>query len=864
MSKRLSSGWLLGMSLATLVVAHPSFASVTRVTNVRLNVLDTRIEITLETADGSTPQIFTSQYGQVWVADIINTQLQLESGENVEEINPVAGIERVSVSSLDANSIRVVVVGSAESPTGSVAVGDRTLVLNVEPSVAVAPQTPPAASPPTIESDAGLPDAELPDTELPNTELPSTSENVAGNNTLRIVVTEEAEESGYFVPDAIAGTRTETPLLEVPQSILVIPEEILDDQQVTSLDEALRNVSGVTSSTVEGSGFRFSLRGFDRANILRDGFNISASDNFGRSGLQPLSETANLEQIEVLRGPASLLYGEINPGGIINLVTKRPLEEPFYEAEVQLGSRGLFRPRIDLSGPLSPDGEFLYRLNALYQTENGFREFDQDVERVFVAPVLTWQIDDQTDFTVELEYLQDERPYDTGTLAFGDGIIDIPRDRIANEPGDSRSRDTLLAGYTFNHEFSDSWQIRNSFRYTRTADDGDVAVPVVFDENTGNLLRADASIDNFRESFALQTNVVGEFKIGDIEHTLLAGVDFSQANATLFTSGNVASPLPINIFDPVYEASPRDQSQQVPLTDEYIQTRRVGIYVQDQVKFTDNLILVAGLRYDTVDQDYEIAVARSTDQAGAFSQNPDAVTPRVGLIYQPIPDLSLYASYSRSFTPNTSLTADGEFIEAEEGEGFEVGFKAELLGDRLFANLAFFDITLQNVASPDPDFPDVSNVFVATGEQRSRGFEFDLVGEPLPGWNLIASYSLIDAEVTEDNVTPVGNRLVGIPRHSANFWTTYTIQSGDLEGLGVGVGFNYVSDRAGDLANSFEMDSYFLTNAAIFYRRDNWRAALNFNNIFDINYVQGNPFSRLRNIEVGEPFTVIGSVSVQF
>jgi iron complex outermembrane receptor protein len=859
MSKRLSSGWLLGMSMSALVVAHPVHAAVTRVTDVTVNVVNNRIEIILETADGSTPQVFTSQYGETWVADIINAQLQLPDGEGVEETNPVAGIERVSVSSLDANSIRVVVVGSTEPPTGTVDVGDRTLVLSVEPSVASTPETPSGASPPSVESNA-----EPPDAELPNTEPPASEDAVDEGNTIRIVVTEEQEENDYFVPEATAGTRTETPLLEVPQSVFVIPREILEDQQVTSLDEALRNVSGVTSSTVEGSGFRFSIRGFDRANILRDGFNVSASDGFGRSGFQPLSETANLEQIEVLRGPASLLYGEINPGGIINLVTKRPLEEPFYEAELQLGSRGLFRPRIDLSGPLSPDGEFLYRLNALYQTEDSFRDLDQDVERVFVAPVVTWQIDDRTDFTVELEYLHDERPYDTGTLAFGDGIIDIPRDRIANEPGDSRSRETLLTGYTFNHELNDSWQIRNGFRYTRTTDDASVAIPVFFDESTGNLLRAAASVDNFRESFALQTNVVGEFNTGAIEHTLLAGVDFSQNNANLFTGGNITSPLPLNIFDPVYNASPRDESQQIPLVDEYIQTRRVGIYVQDQVEFTDNLILVAGLRYDAVDQDYEIAVARSTDQAGDFSQNPDALTPRVGLIYQPIPDLSLYASYSRSFTPNTSLTADGEFIEAEEGEGFEVGFKAELLGDRLFANLAFFDITLQNVASPDPNFPDISNVFVATGEQRSRGFELDLVGEPLPGWNLIASYSLTDAEVTEDNVTPVGNRLVGIPRHSANLWTTYTIQQGSLEGLGLGIGFNYVSDRSGDLANSFELDSYFLTNAAIFYRRDNWQAALNFNNIFDVDYVQGSPFSRLRNIEVGEPFTVIGSVSVQF
>ena len=161
---------------------------------------------------------------------------------------------------------------------------------------------------------------------------------------------------------------------------------------------------------------------------------------------------------------------------------------------------------------------------------------------------------------------------------------------------------------------------------------------------------------------------------------------------------------------------------------------------------------------------------------------------------------------------------------------------------------------------------DPNNVFfsVATGEQQSRGIEFDVIGKILPGWNILASYTYTDAEVTEDNTIPAGNRLAGIPRHSASLWTSYQIQSGNLQGLGFGVGFNYLSDRQGDLDNSFELDGYFLTNAAVFYRRDNWRFALNFNNIFDVNYIDGTPFSRLIGAIPGKPFNVIGSISVRF
>ncbi|MBE9170516.1 TonB-dependent receptor [Pleurocapsales cyanobacterium LEGE 06147] len=303
-------------------------------------------------------------------------------------------------------------------------------------------------------------------------------------------------------------------------------------------------------------------------------------------------------------------------------------------------------------------------------------------------------------------------------------------------------------------------------------------------------------------------------------------------------------------------------SQRVTARDEQIETTRVGIYLQDQISFTENLILLGGLRYDNVDQDLNISglAFGNIDQ----SQNPDAFTPRIGLVYQPIPTVSLYTSYSQSFTPGTETSAEGDFLEPEEGEGFEVGIKAEIIPNQLIATLAYFDITRQNVASPDPDFPGLNNVFVATGEQNSQGIEFDLTGEILPGWRAIASYAYIDAEVTEDEVIPIGNDLVGIPEHSASLWTTYTLQTGNLEGLGFGIGFNFVGERPGDLDNSFQLDDYFLTNAAIFYERENLRLAVNFKNIFDVDFIQGTPFSRLRNIEVGEPFTVIGSVSVQF
>ncbi|MEM9452455.1 MAG: TonB-dependent siderophore receptor, partial [Cyanobacteria bacterium P01_E01_bin.6] len=293
-----------------------------------------------------------------------------------------------------------------------------------------------------------------------------------------------------------------------------------------------------------------------------------------------------------------------------------------------------------------------------------------------------------------------------------------------------------------------------------------------------------------------------------------------------------------------------------PFSNTSTTTDRLGIYLQDQIDILDNLILVAGVRYDIVDQDTTNVLADTET-----NQYDDAVTPRVGIVYQPIEPISLYANYSRSFTPSLATDANGEALEPEEGEGFEVGIRGEIIENRLAATFAYFDITKQNVATADPNDLFAS---VATGEQRSRGVDFDITGEILPGWNVVASYAYIDAEVTEDNTDIVGNQLLGIPKHNASLWSTYEIQSGDLQGLGFGAGFNYVGDRQGDLANSFVADSYVLTNAAIFYRQDSWQVRLNVDNIFDINFIEAVGRDRTRLIFPGDPLTVRAAFSYTF
>ncbi|NER79550.1 MAG: TonB-dependent siderophore receptor [Leptolyngbya sp. SIO1D8] len=793
-------------------------ASQVRITNIRLEETEAGLQVVLETAEGELAEPTTTVSGDALIAEISNAVLALSEGDEFQQFEPADGIALVQVTELSDDRVQVVITGTEAAPTAEFSTTAAGLTLGITPGI----------------SQAGTADAPL-----------------------RVVVTGE-EGSRYVEPNTSTATRTDIPLRDVPQSIQVIPREVLEDQQVIRLNDALRNVSGVVAADQTGASQRFILRGFDDPAILRDGFRLT----FGGVGNAGVQELSNLETIEVLKGPASILFGAVEPGGVINLVTKQPLSEPFYELGLRVGNRSLLEPRIDISGPLDEDGRVLYRLNALYRNEDSFRDFDVDFNQFFIAPVVSWQISDLTDLTINFEYLDSEGPSDSGLVALGDEVADIPFDRVLGELEDFFQSEIIRVGYDFEHRFNENWKIRNAFRFNSfDIESSEQFVALGLNEATGDLVRSLLSSSQNQEVFELQTNVVGEFNTGSIEHTLLFGVDLFRRDNPRFDTFGVLSPQIINIFDPVYSDSRPDPTTNPIFIDNDTQTDALGVYIQDQISLLDNLKLLLGVRYETVEQEVTNNPTFFNPVGSEINQNEDAFSPRIGLVYQPIEVVSLYGSFSRSFAPNTGTTFEGDLLEPERGEQFEIGARAEFLEGRLTTNLALFNTTKENVETPDPDnFGSV----VATGEQRSRGIELDVAGEVLPGWNIIANYAYTDADITEDNGDMEGNRLFGVPEHNFNLWTTYDIQDGPLTGLGFGLGLNYVSERFGDNDNSFVLDSYFLTNAAISYERDNWRAGLNIRNLFDVDYIEGTQNSRLSFISPGEGFTVIGSFSIEF
>jgi iron complex outermembrane recepter protein len=791
--------------------------AIVKVTDIQLNPTETGLEIVLQTLDSKVLAINPSQFrteGKELIAEI-PAILALPRGRSFVAENLAADIASVQVTQKDSGTIRVTVVGKgAAVPKTPVSLKTGKLVYALKPMV--------------VDADEE-----------------------------EITVTAERTEGAYRVPNASSATGTETPILETPFSIQVIPKEVIRDQQAVQINDVVKNTSGVIyRGDITGrSGENFILRGFPDAPVLRDGVRQSSN-----AGIQPITEIANVERIEILKGPASILYGTIEPGGLINLVTKKPLSNPLFETELQLGSRGLFRPRFDISGPLTADKRVLFRLNGLYQSLESFRNYEQNDEKLLFAPALTFKLGDRTTLNLAAEYIKAKRPADFGLPSKDGEVIDVPRDRIINEPTDTVDSRSFITGYTLDHQLNNQWKLKNSFRYSYSDYNFNVVfLPFNFDPETNTALRFPAVQEAQAKNYTIQTNLVGEFATGRIQHKLLAGFDYIRRTGRTLTRLD-REPSFLDVFNPVYGAIKPDKFSLPAFADNDVTGNDWGFFLQDQVALSQKLKLLAGLRYDTVSQ--------TTVNIDAFGDkettklNESALTPRLGLLYQLTDRMSIYGSYSQSFKPNTDSSATGRPLDPERGKGYEFGLKTELLDRKLLATIAYFDITKQNVAGTDPDFPLFS---ITTGEQRSRGIELDVAGELTPGWKVIGSYSYTNAKITADvDPTIVGNKLFSTPDHAASLWTTYEIQKGNLQGLGAGLGLNYVGNRQGNLDNTDRLGSYLTADAALFYKRDRLRFGLNFKNIGNVKYVQSSFVNGPSANNFGAPFTVVGSVSVEF
>ncbi len=795
--------------------------SVVQITGVRIETTEAGLQVVLETAAGELSAPTTRSLGNALIAEFPNAVLALPDGGEFEQFSPAEGIALVTATNLAGNTVQIAITGVGAPPTAAVSAGAEGLVLSVAPGIASAD---------------------------------------ADGEAIQVVVTGEQDE-GYNPSEANTATRTDTPLRDVPASISVIPRQVLEDQGAVRLDEALRNVSGVTfSNSVGNRGQNFLIRGFTSTQY-RNGLREDAGGG-GTFNTRTAQETANIERIEVLRGPSSVLFGQGEPGGIINLVSKMPLDTPLYEVQFTAGSYDFYRPTLDLSGPLTDDGALAYRLNVAYEDAGSFRDFVES-RRYFIAPTLAWTISPRTQLTLEASYLQDRRSPDTGLIVLNgdDRPADLPFSRTLADPDNFvQLYDETRATLSLEHNFADNLSLRSAFRYTTSFEsfrEGLSFINALLDDNRTVELGV-AFGDQFFETYTWQNDLNWQFNTGPIAHNLLLGVEVR--NSSVFFSSQVPDDQQnifggfLDIFDPNFDEITYTSGSQVFTEGDRTLQRVLGVYLQDQIDLLDNLKLLVGGRFDTVENE-EVFRVFDFVQDGTDS----AFSPRVGLVYQPNDVWPLYANYARSFVPVLGQSATNTPFEPTRGTQYEIGAKADFLDGRLSALLSAYNITRSNITTTDTNNPNFS---IQVGEQRSRGIDVNIAGEILPGWNVIASYALIDARITEDNRFEGGNRLNNVPNNSASLWSTYQIRAGNLQGLGFGLGAFFVGERSGDLDNTFTLPGYTRVDAAIYYEREQFQAGLNFKNLFDTRYFSGSQ-GRL-SVLPGAPLEVQGTLSWQF
>lgn len=645
---------------------------------------------------------------------------------------------------------------------------------------------------------------------------------------------------GYVANRSATGTKTDTPLIETPQSISVITSDQMKAQAVDSLNSVLRYTPGASGDLygTDNRGLGVMLRGMSSANgvFYRDGLQLKESNFVLFTGLDPYGA----ERYEILRGPASVLYGQAAPGGLINYVSKRPTEEKVNEISFSAGSFDRYEGKFDLSGPLNADKTLLYRLVGLVRDGNTQIDFVKD-DRIFIAPSITWKPDENTSLTVLANYQRDRSgwamqylPADGTVRPSSVGFGKIPASRFVSEPSfDSYNNTQASIGYEFEHRFNETWKIRQNARYVwfKHDEEGVFGFGLEPDGETYNRY-ADVGGTSLN-GVTVDTQALAEFDTGKLDHKFLMGVDYTRYNYRDYaSSANVGQ---LNIYHPVYGNPVTDIT---PYQDANTHLQQVGLYAQDQITL-DKWHLTLGGRYDwanaSIDNPYNV-------DHPSLKRDDKAFSGRAGLVYLADNGLAPYVSYSESFQPTSNVDTNGNLLPPETGKQYEIGIKYQPTGWNSFITLSAFDLTRQNVARYGgvgrPD--DV----LATGEIRSRGIELEGVASLGSGLDLRLAYTYLDTEITsptevdaETGTSNQGNTPFGVPTHSASLWADYKVQNGVLEGLGLGAGVRYVGATFGNDANTFKVPAVTLFDAAISYNWKDLQFQLNASNLFDKKYV---------------------------
>jgi len=590
---------------------------------------------------------------------------------------------------------------------------------------------------------------------------------------------------GYKAERSATATRLDLAIAETPAAIQVLPRTILDDTGAVRVGEALDYAAGVQQTNSFGNSLDgFLLRGFP-ANIAEDGV-LSDGPVADLAGQR---DSAVVERVEVVRGPNTALYGPGSPGGLINVVTKRPLEDRFLRLESEISSFRRLRQTFDGNIAFGGNNRFQARISGAFEESDSFRDWVEG-ERTVVAPALKFQPGEKWTFAYRGEYLHNEEPFDRGIPIASNGDRLADEDAFFGDPDDGdMTTETVRHQFETEYALSESWSAKLSANGVDNTFEGRATEPVtLFPENLGpnNLLVRRVSERDFeRRLWTARAELRGDFDTGPVDHRTLFSFEFRDVDQDrLFSRTNPLQTPFVDISDPDIDTTDLEPTGRSDQSDE---VRNHGFVFFDQIRFTGPITVLAGGRIDFVEQ-------RSVTEGETFRSVVDseetAFSPSIGMIYQLTPQASVFLRYAESFQVNTADGPQGEPLDPREGRGVEGGLRLAFAEEDLVFNATVFDIELDNVPVGDP-FTDFSR----PSDQRSRGFEAVLQGNLGESVSLVANYTYIDGEIANLQGLEGSSDLQGVPEQKASLFGAYTFPDGRFKGLSLRAGFVYTDER---------------------------------------------------------------------
>lgn len=688
------------------------------------------------------------------------------------------------------------------------------------------------------------------------------SAQLADNASVLPAVAVEAEQDKGYAPGiSTTATKSSAPLRDIPQTVNVIPEQLIRDQAARSLQDVLRNVPGVGMSNGDGQRDQVTIRGFS-----------AISDQFVdgmRDDALYFRDLSNIERVEVLKGPAAMLYGRGSSGGLINRVTKKPQPGTFGEATISVGSYDLKRISIDAN--TSATENIAVRLTGAYEDSGSFR--DQGfIERSSIAPAASFKLGADTKLLVQGEFAKDKRITDFGIPSFNGRPVDVPRSTYYGS-GEARRDDyteTEVSSLTavFDHRFSDALSLRNATRYYTYELDRNNTLPAgTVDSDTLTVGRSRGDVTRQEDGYFNQTDFTFKNALGGLKQEWLFGVEIGKQNKyqSFINQSNIDS---VPLFNPGGAVPPPFSAATLASANPANSVFDVlGVYAQDQISLTPHWKALLGLRYDIFKQ-----ATRFEPTQQSLEREDKTISPRAGLVWQPAEFASYYVSYSKSFQPSAEsfpLASNNVNNAPEQTRNIEIGTKLDFLQGAFSVTAAAFDLERSDIKTADPANP---STLINVGEQRTRGLELTASGSLPRGWDLSAGYAYLDARITESTSkvntaqTPVvsipieGNRPSLTPVHSASLWLVKQLG----RGFSAGGGLNYSADSYASASNAVVIPGYLTADLAAYYRSKRFDAALNLKNVTNEDYIVSAHGSHDNLLTPGAPREIQLSLTYKF